>query len=100
MPVVWGEIGIRLALGAQHPQVARLVLERSLFYVGLGICLSVGMALAAARFTGTLPVGVTGTDPLTFCALLLLFACVSLIASALPGRRAMRADPIEALRWE
>jgi predicted permease len=94
------EIGIRMALGAQPSQVARLVVQRSLFYVGLGVCLGAGMALAAARFTGTLLAGVSGADPITFCVVLLLFGCVALIASAIPARRAIRVDPIQALRWE
>jgi len=94
------EIGIRMALGAQPSQVARLVLQRSLFYVGLGVCLGAGMALAAARFTGTLLAGVSGADPATFCAVLFLFGCVALLASAVPARRAIRVDPIQALRWE
>jgi predicted permease len=94
------EIGIRMALGAQPFQVARMVLRRSLFYVGLGVCLGAGMALAAASFTGTLLAGVSGSDPVTFCAVLLLFGCVSLVASAVPARSAIRVDPIQALRWE
>jgi len=94
------EIGIRMALGAQPFHVARLVLQRSLFYVGLGVCLGAGMALASAGFTGTLLAGVSGSDPLTFCAVLFLFGCVALIASAVPVRRAIRVDPIQALHWE
>jgi len=94
------EIGIRMALGAQRGQVARLVLQRSLLYVGLGVCLGAGLSLAAAGFTGKLLAGVSGADPLTFCAVLLLFGFVALIASALPARRAMRVDPMQALRWE
>ncbi len=94
------EIGIRMALGAQRSQVVRLVLQRSLLYVGVGACLGAGMALAVARFTGTLLAGVTGSDPLTFCGVLLLFGCVALIASIVPARRAIRVDPIQALRWE
>jgi ABC-type antimicrobial peptide transport system permease subunit len=80
--------------------VVRLVLQRSLFYVGLGVCLGAGMALGAARFTGTLLAGVSGSDPVTFCAVLLLFGCVALVASVVPARRAIRVDPIQALRWE
>jgi predicted permease len=94
------EIGIRMALGAQQGQVARMILQRSLLYVGLGVGLGAGLALGAAGFTGTLLAGVSGADPFTFCGVLLLFGFVALIASALPARRAMRVDPMQALRWE
>jgi predicted permease len=94
------EIGIRMALGAQRSQVARLILQRSLLYVAAGVCLGTGIALAAARFTGTLLAGVSGADPLTFCGVLLLFGLVALAAGAIPARRAMRVDPTQALRYE
>jgi len=94
------EIGIRMALGAQRAQVALLILQRSLLFVGLGVCVGAGLALGAARFTGTLLAGIGGADPLTFCAVLLLFGLVASIASAVPARRAMRVDPMQALRWE
>ena len=94
------EIGIRMALGAQRAQVALLVLQRSLLFVGLGVCVGASLALGAARFTGALLAGVGGADPLTFCAVLLLFGLVASIASAVPARRAMRVDPMQALRWE
>jgi len=94
------EIGIRMALGAQPAQVAGMVMRRSLLYVALGVAIGAGIALAAAGFTGSLLAGVSGADPLTFCGVLLLFALVALIASALPVRRAMRVNPTQALRYE
>ena len=58
-----------------------------------------GPGAEAARLTGTLLAGVSGADPLTFCAVLLVFGFVALIAGAVPGRRAMRVAPMQALRW-
>ena len=94
------EIGIRMALGAQPRQVARTVLQRSLLYVALGVCLGAGIALGAASFTGKLLAGTSGADPGTFAAVLLVFGVVALVASAVPARRAMRVDPMRALRYE
>ena len=59
-----------------------------------------GLALGAARFTGTLLAGVSGADPLRLGVALLLFGLVALIASAVPVRRALQVDPMQALRWE
>lgn len=94
------EIGIRMALGAQPRQVARTVLQRSLLYVALGVCLGAGIALGAASFTGKLLAGTSGADPGTFAAVLMVFGVVALVASAVPARRAMRVDPMRALRYE
>ncbi len=94
------EIGIRMALGAPRSQVLRLVLQRSLTWVAAGLALGVGIALAAGRLTGTLLAGVSGTDPATFAAVVLLFGLIASIASLVPARRASRIDPVRALRYE
>jgi putative ABC transport system permease protein len=75
-------------------------LQRSLLYVALGAFLGTGLALASARFTGRLLAGVSGADPLTFWAVLLLFGLVAALASIVPARRAVRVDPIITLRYE
>jgi predicted permease len=94
------EIGIRMALGAPRQSVLRLVLQRSLSWVMVGILLGVGVAGAAASITGRLLAGVSGSDPLTFGGVVLLFAGVALVASLVPARRASRVDPMVALRYE
>jgi predicted permease len=94
------EIGIRMALGARRAQVLRLVLQRSLLWVILGISIGVGVALAVGRITGRLLAGVTGTDPVTFCSVVLVFGLIAFLASVVPARRASRVDPIRALRYE
>jgi predicted permease len=94
------EIGIRMALGAARGDVVRLILARSLAFVGAGLVLGIGGAVAAGRLTGTLLAGVGPTDPLTFAAVALVFGLVALCASAIPARRASHIDPMEAVRYE
>ena len=94
------EIGIRMALGARRSQVLHLVLKRSLLFVAAGVCCGVGLSVVAARLTGTLLAGVSGRDPVTIAAVVLLFGLVALLASAFPAHRATRVDPMEALRYE
>jgi len=94
------EIGIRMALGARVGEVMRSVLARSLAWVAAGVALGVGLALSAGRLTGSILAGISGADPLTYGAALLLFVLMVALAAAVPARRASRVDPIEALRHE
>ena len=94
------EIGIRMALGAPRPRVMRLVLQRSLIWVAAGIAIGVGIAFAAGQITSKALAGVSGTDPITFGAVVLLFGAIAFLASILPARRASRVDPMIALRYE
>ncbi|HYL72761.1 MAG TPA: ABC transporter permease [Bryobacteraceae bacterium] len=94
------EIGIRMALGAQAGEVLRLVLQRSLLWVTGGIVIGVAIAFSVGGITGQLLAGVSGTDPVTFAAVAILFAGIAFAASILPARRATRVDPIRALRYE
>jgi predicted permease len=94
------EIGIRMALGARYGQVLRMVLQQSLLWVAGGLIAGLGLALAARSVTGQIVAGVSGADPLTFSATVVVFAVMIVGACVVPARRAARVDPIQALRHE
>lgn len=94
------EIGVRVALGARRADVVRLVLHQGLWVTGLGIVLGVVGAVVVTRFLQSLLYEVGPTDTPTFACVLLLLVAVSLTASYLPARRAMRVEPVVALRYE
>jgi predicted permease len=94
------EIGVRVALGARHADVVRLVLGQGLRVTAIGIVFGVAGALGLTRFLQSLLYEVQPTDPPTFAVVLLLLGSVSFVASYLPARRAMHVDPIVALRYE
>ena len=94
------EIGIRLALGARPGDVLRLVVRQGMRLVMAGIVLGVAGALALTRLMSSLLYGVSATDPATFILVSVLLAIVAFIACCVPARRAMRLDPIAALRAE
>ena len=92
------ELGIRIALGAQSSDVLRLVLGRAALLTAAGLAAGAGAALLATRAMRSLLFGVEPADPITFAAVALGVAAVSLAASWLPARRATRIDPARALR--
>jgi len=92
------EIAIRMALGAQRPGIARLVLTSSAKLALLGCGLGVLGSLAVSRLVSSFLFDVSATDPIVYVAGVLIMMLMALLASALPATRAASADPIEALR--
>lgn len=93
-----GEIGIRLALGAQVAAVARLVVGQSLAIVGVGVLIGLAAALAGTRLLRSLLFDVSPTDPFVLAATVVVLLTVAVLASVAPVRRAASVDPAEALR--
>jgi ABC-type antimicrobial peptide transport system permease subunit len=95
-----GEIGIRMALGAQMGDVLRMVLYDGMRPVLIGVVIGLAGALALGRVVSNLIYGVRVTDPLTFAAVSGLLGAVAIIASVVPAWRATKVDPMTALREE
>jgi predicted lysophospholipase L1 biosynthesis ABC-type transport system permease subunit len=92
------EIGIRLALGAQAPQVRSMVVRQGMLLAAVGVVSGLAASLGLAQVISRLLFGVTARDPLVFVAVPLVLSAVALLAVWLPARRASRVDPIIALR--
>ena len=94
------EIGIRMALGARHREIRSLVVRRGLLLTLSGAVIGIAVAAGVTRYLETLLYGVRPTDPWTFVGVVILLGIVALVACYLPARRAMRVDPMVALRYE
>jgi len=94
------EIGVRMALGAQRLHVLRMVLHDGIRMTLAGAAIGVVAALGLTRLMVSMLFGVTPTDPITFAVVAVMLCGIALFACYLPARRAMRVDPIEALRYE
>jgi predicted permease len=94
------EIGIRMALGARSKQVLRPVLTQGLALTWTGAAIGIAIALAVTRYLGSLLYGVRPGDPLTFLIVAICLVAVAFLACYIPARRAVRVDPMIALRYE
>jgi predicted permease len=94
------EIGIRMALGAQRNDVLKMMVKQGLQLVGIGVVIGLAAAFALTRVMSSLLFGVSATDPLTFISISAVLLVVALLASYVPAMRAMKVDPMEALRYQ
>jgi ABC-type antimicrobial peptide transport system permease subunit len=94
------EIGLRVALGAARGQLTWQLVRRTLFRIATGLALGLAGAIAIGQLLGGLLINTSPLDPLTFAAVIAVLCGVALTACLIPARRAMRLDPVAALRHE
>ncbi len=94
------EIGIRLAVGASQATILRLVMAEVCLVAGTGIIVAIPLSLGLTRYVKSQLFGLSSTDPWTFAGAALFLSLIAMIAAYFPARRAMRVDPVTALRWE
>jgi putative ABC transport system permease protein len=94
------EIGIRVALGASEQDILKLVVNEGMILAVIGVIIGLGGSIALTRVMSSILFGVSATDPLTFSSIALLLTAVAAIACYIPARRAMKVDPMVALRHE
>src|SRR5260370_38271867 len=97
------EIGIRMALGASHRNVLKLVLKQGMILTLIGVALGLGAAYVLTKYLESLTsmlFGVQPRDPLTFAVIAALLTVVAITACFIPARRATKVDPLEALKYE
>jgi ABC-type antimicrobial peptide transport system permease subunit len=95
-----GEIGVRMALGANARDILALILRSGAVQVGLGLALGLAGAFAASRLLQQALYEIKPFDPVIFASVAAFFAIVAAVACVIPARRATRVDPMEALRAE
>jgi ABC-type antimicrobial peptide transport system permease subunit len=92
------EIGVRMALGASRVDVLRLVLSQGLWLTGIGLALGLAVALGVTRVLVRLLYGIGANDPITVVSVVVLLGAMSLAACYVPAHRAMRRNPVTAIR--
>ena len=94
------ELGIRMALGARHHDLLKLVIGQGILVVLIGSAIGITAAMGVTRFMASMLYGIHADDPLIFAAVAVLLTLVALAACYIPARRAMKVDPMVALRYE
>jgi putative ABC transport system permease protein len=94
------ELGVRMALGAQRSQLAAMIVGEGMRTAAIGGALGVLIALASARLVAPLLYDTSARDPIIYGTVLLVLGVVALMATLLPARRAVRVDPIVAVRMD
>jgi ABC-type antimicrobial peptide transport system permease subunit len=94
------EIGIRIAVGAEPPQILLMILRRALVLVATGILLGLSLAFSSFRVLASVLYGVSPSDPMTVTGAMIVLAVVGVSAGLVPARHAARTDPCSALRQE
>lgn len=94
------EIGVRIALGARDSNILRLVFSQGMIQLAIGLLLGLAAALAVTKVLKSLLVDVSPTDPATFVSVTVVLALAAGLGCLIPARRAMRVDPVEALRHD
>ena len=94
------EIGVRLALGASRESILALVVRQGMMLSGLGVTIGLVGAVAGSQAIAAMLFGVSRLDPVTYLGMIALLAGVSVVACSVPAWRAMRVDPMVALRHE
>ena len=94
------EIGVRIALGAGRADILWLILKQGLLRIGIGLIVGLIAGLGAGRLLAVALVNMSASDPATFISIAVLLAAVTMLACFIPARRAMRLDPVDALRDE
>jgi ABC-type antimicrobial peptide transport system permease subunit len=94
------EIGVRMALGAARSDVLSMILRETLGMTSIGLALGLAGALSASQLVANMLYGVSAQDPVTLAAVTVVLTTVAVVAGWIPARRAMRVDPMVALRYE
>jgi len=94
------ELGIRVALGAHHRDLSRLVIGQGILLALIGAAIGIAAAVGVTRFMSAMLYDVRANDPLTMVAVAALLILVAFAACYIPARRAMKVDPMVALRYE
>jgi putative ABC transport system permease protein len=94
------EIGVRMAMGADRSDILKMVLGKGLILVGVGVVVGLALSLAATSGISNLLVGVSPRDPVILALVAVFLGVVGMLASFIPARRAMRVEPLQALKYE